>query len=235
MALPRPALTGQPVDEPDGAIDRPRSDDTMATIGPGGMSTDYVLSYGAGGGGAGLVPQWPAPQRGPNRRVAVFAISGLVAAIVAVIVLGALLANTVQSMLSSPNGQGTSLPAAATSPHTATPLPSPTVTPSPTPVTTWLVANPTQIDLTCHGSKTITVTNQGPEAVSWSASSSSFFVAVSPESGSLPAGKSVRLSVSIRFGALAPSNGIITIAAEGNQQAGQPAAVSFSTTSCKAG
>jgi hypothetical protein len=150
-------------------------------------------------------------------------------AIVTVIVLGALLASNVQSLLSGSAG-GSQV---VSGQHTATVLPSPTAAP-PTPTATptnWLVADPTQITLSCTTKKIIRLTNVGPETVHWQALPGSAFVVLSLTSGRLHPDTSVSITVGLRFVNFS-SHGTIIFTVTSGQQAGNPAAVTYTSSPC---
>ena len=113
-------------------------ENTAVTAGPSGIQVHPALlapvvgGAGEGNGGSGYpegVPQWPAPQRGPNKRVVITAVVGLVTAIVLLVVLAALLANTVQAVLTPSSTPGASV---SGSPGLTFLQPLPTTTPVPT-------------------------------------------------------------------------------------------------------
>ncbi len=240
LPLPEPARSRLWTGESEAALPPLNSDDSTVTAGPGGINTEPVVRNTAGGAGGGYVPgapQWPAPERRPNRRIAIAAVTGLVVAIIAVIVLGALLASTVQSLLTSSTGS----PAAVTGQHTAatsTPLPTPTPappTPTPTPPSGLLVVNPTQITLSCGTKQTLTLTDAGSDKVRWTAQTGSFLVNLSQTSGSLRPQQSQTITVNLRLGGLVGSQGTIVFSVDSGQQAGNSVEVAYTTTSCTGG
>jgi serine/threonine-protein kinase len=223
------------------AVDLVNGEDSGVTVGPAGIKVAPMFGYSSGGAGGGYTPgapEWPAPQRGPNRQVAIAAIVGLATAIVAVILLAALLAGSVQALLTtgSPGNGGL-----VSGQRTATPLPSPTITPSPTPPTNWLVADPTQITLSCGQRKTITLRNVGPKSVRWQAQvvggSLTSSVTLSRQTGSISPGSSQSVSVYLPLRVVNLSSGAGTIyfyvtSVTGNQSAGSPAQVAYTTSPC---
>ena len=236
LPLPHLSLPSSAANTVEGSPGQPSADDSTVTVGPAGIDTAHLLSLprgGAGNGFGGDAPYWPEPQRQSNRPVAIAAITGLVLAIIAVIVLGALLASTVQSLLTSPSGQAVSSPAIVNAQHTATPLPSPTPvppTPTPTPVVNWLVVSPTQITLSCHTPQELTLMDIGPHTVHWAANTGSVFITVTPGSGSLHSGDSQKISVSMRSIDVFNVQGLIQLSVQSG--AGSPATVAYSGSAC---
>jgi serine/threonine protein kinase len=238
--LPLPLL-GHPESlsgEPEVSTDLINGEDSGVTIGPTGIKIGPSLGYPPGGAGGGYTPgapQWPAPQRGPNKQVAIAAIAGLLMAIVTVIVLGALLASNVQSLLTGSSGSAGSQ--VVSGQHTATVLPSPTPVPptaTPTPPTNWLVADPTQITLSCTSNTTIHLTNVGPETVHWQAQGVGLYVTLSQTSGRLHSQGRVDITVGLRLVNFS-RQGTIFFTVISGQAAGSPAAVSYTSNPCFGG
>jgi serine/threonine protein kinase len=237
VPLPQSVLPRPPIEAEATGI-RTNADNTAVTAGPSGIPVrPEVLAPllggdGNGNGGSGYpegVPQWPAPQRGPNKRAFITAVVGLVTAIALLVVLAALLANTVQAVLTPPGTPGAvvSVSPNSTQLPTTTPVP-PTATPS----VPSLSVSPTQIMLTCGQRQTIRLTNSGNNSVDWRATvdnTSGLFVR--PTSGSLDAGETRNISItSLRFGG--STEGTIEFQVVSDQQAGSPAEVGYTITSC---
>lgn len=211
-------------------------DDSSVTSGPGGIKIYPALQGEEGGGGytGGGVPQWPTPQRGPNPKIVFGAVAGLAMAIVILIILAALLANTVQAVLTSPTP-----PAGIVSTNQAKALPTPTqvlATPTPTPPANWLSVSPTQLNLSCRKRTNVSITNLGPEPVQWQAGSPSFSVQLQPSSGSLGPKENKQITVSLLFGGIgAGDQGTITFTVTSGQPAGNPAEVVYIVSHCNGG
>ncbi|GEM_PF-1080340 len=242
----RPTLTGSD-DSATNAVSAADAADRTITVGAGGVAVQspgwetQTEAGGYGGAGGGGAPQWPAPQpRGPNKKLAIGAVAGLLMGIVAIIIIAALAVNTVQSVLGTSGTPGT----VTNTQHTVTPLPTATRVPptaTPTPVTNWLVVSPTSIALSCRSksSATLRLTNEGPESVDWQAQVQNeqggfgAGISITPMSGSLDSGQSVRITVrntATFFG----HQGDIVFSVVSGQQAGTPADVTYSV-SCGGG
>jgi serine/threonine protein kinase len=227
--LPRSEIAAE------GTGGRTNFDNTAVTAGPSGINVRpgvFAPLVGDGGDGDGGgypegVPQWPAPQRGPNRRMVITAVVGLVTAIVLLVVLAALLGNTVQAVL-TPEAPGAvvSVSPNATVLPTTTPVP-----PTNTPSVPSLSVSPAQITLSCGHRQTIRVTNEGDRAVEWRASADNLGVIIRPASGSLDGGESRNITVnSFSFGG--STQGTIQFQVVSDQQTGNPAEVAYTITPC---
>jgi serine/threonine protein kinase len=240
LPLPHRVRPDSPAGELEAPAHQSNGEDSSVTAGPAGINIGPVLGYPGGGAGGGYTPgapQWPAPERGPNKRVAIAAIAGLCIAIATVIILGALLASTVQSLLTNSTGSVSGSPGVSGQ-HAATALPSPTQVPptaTPTPPTNWLVVDPTQIALSCGSKQTLQLTNVGPETVHWAAQPNSPIVILSQTSGTLHSGDSRSITVSLRFKVNLGNEGGTILFTVTNQQAGDPAQVTYSTSPCAGG
>jgi len=152
-------------------------------------------------------PVWPLPARpapppgGWLPRAALIATAALVLAALVFGIglgLGNILYGTGGGLFSS-GGAGTPRPAVV----------SPTVSPSPSPTATvlanWLSVSPTSITLGCsknNHSKTVKLTNNGPDTLEWTATIPSNFglpeVSVSPSSGGLESGHTTSITITNR-------------------------------------
>jgi hypothetical protein len=145
------------------------------------------------------------------------------------------LASNVQSLLSSSTGGVGSQ--VGSGQHTATVLPSTTPVPAtatPTPPTNWLVADPTQITLSCSSKTTIQLTNVGLETVRWAAQGAGLYVTLSQTSGRLHPQQSVNITVGLRVVNFS-RQGTIFFTVTSGQEAGSPAAVTYSSSPCVGG
>ena len=243
VPLPQSVLPRPPI-EAEATAGRPNSDNTAVTAGPSGIQVHPGLllpvagGAGDGNGGSGYpegIPQWPAPQRGPNKRMIITAVAGLVTAIVLLVVLAALLGNTVQAVLTPPGAPG-AVVSASPNAHLPTALPTPTLVPptdTPSIPANWLSVSPTQITLSCGHRQTLRITNGGNEEVEWKATAENFGVVVRPTSGSLSAGDTKQISVTVSsFGFGGNTEGIIEFQVVSNQEAGSPAEVTYTVAPC---
>ncbi|MGZ3681193.1 MAG: hypothetical protein ACXWQR_22445, partial [Ktedonobacterales bacterium] len=220
----------------------PPTDATLA----GSPLTQSGGSMGASGGvwrGASMAsaPEWPAPgglkaqrQRGVSPWLWIALVSAVVVVLVGSFAVASMLA---QGGLFPGMGAG-ALPAAQAT-HTV--APTPTITPSPTatpgPVN-WLTVSATSVSLGCKNKsrRTITLTNIGPDPVSWAAqvqdNTGSFTngIKVSPTDGQLDSGHSVAISVT-NSSVFASHQGTISFMPD-DDHAGQAPTVSYSTTAC---
>jgi LPXTG-motif cell wall-anchored protein len=209
---------------------------------PGGSSRQQMLPSIGGAGGSGRyasgAPQWPLPKTGLDKRVALAAIAGLTIAIIALIFAAPLVGIALQSALTSPTGTPSRVVSASASPHSQQTAAVPTLpTGTQVPTTNWLVITPTQVVLDCQGTQGVTLqlTNTGPEAVSWAAETSSSHhsrVAVQPASGSLTAGATQAITISISTGQSNGGQGSIQFAVVSDQQTTNPAEVNYTTSGC---
>jgi hypothetical protein len=111
--------------------------------------------------------------------------------------------------------------------------PTPTVTPSPTVPPDWLSATPDSLALTCDSSgktQVVTLTNQGPSSVKWSAQTTEAGVKLSSLKGSIGAGRTTKITVT-NNSIVQSHSGEIDFAPE-SEDAGSPAVVTFSTQAC---
>jgi hypothetical protein len=257
-------------DSSDVAVDKAIADQsTLQNALPAGLdavSRQGMLQPTAGAGGyigsPPGEPQWPLPQTGPKKRVAVAAVVGLPMAIITVIIVAALVGNSLLAALGSPSRTSSrvvsasptvqSQQAVVASPSaqsqqavaglpTATRVPTAASSSQPTTTplapTSWLVVAPTTVALDCHSATSVMIqlSNTGPEAVSWAAQTTSTHqsgVAVEPASGSLPAGGTQAITLSVSSGNSTGSQGTILFAVVSGQQATHPAQVSYTTTGC---
>ena len=235
VPLPQGVLPRPPI-EAETTVGRTNGENTAVTAGPSGIQLHPALlapvlgGAGDGNGGSGYpegVPQWPAPQRGPNKRVVITAVAGLVTAIVLLVVLAALLANTVQAVLTPSSTPGASV-SGSPGAHLPTPLPTTTPVPTPTTVINSLSVSPSQITLSCGQKQTIRLTNDGTNSVDWTATVGNFGLVVRPASGSLDPGETRTISIT-SFHLISGSEGTIQFQVVSNQQqqAGSPAEVNL--------
>jgi serine/threonine protein kinase len=233
MALPESARPAVPI-EADYTRGIERSDHSATTMGPTGRRVQEVLPSPAGADGyadtyATGVPLWPEPRSGPDKKVAIAAIVGLSMSIVALIIIAVLVVNSLQGALVSsgnaPRLAGQTLPTTTAVTSTAT---------------AGLVIAPTQITLSCHAGRSVTLqlTNNGSQSVSWEAQTNSSDqndqsnLAIQPASGTLAAGASQSISVSFNSGGSNSRQGTIQFAEASGQQNIVPAQVSFTAASC---
>jgi hypothetical protein len=154
--------------------------------------------------------------------------------IVTLIIVAALVVNTVQAALTTPSG--TPRAAGAALPTTTGVL----ATATAGVLTGALVVSPTQVTLACQSTQSVTLelTNAGPEAVSWEAQTSSSHhssLAIQPASGTLAAGATQTITLSIPSGNSGGGQGTIQFAVESGQQPGSLALVTFASASCGGG
>jgi serine/threonine protein kinase len=226
LPLPPSALPPVPT-ELESVADVVQADQSTITVGPAGISTSGLLMPAGEAAGysstyAPGAPQWPVPRTGPDKRTAGAAVIGLVMSIVALIIVAALVVNSVQSALTGPSGSRRALP-------TTTAVPSTSIAGAPT---DGLVVSPTQVALACQSTQNVTLqlTNAGPEAVSWMAQASSSDqsgLTIQPASGTLAAGATESITLSVSSG-----QGTVEFAVVSGQQGGNAAQVSYTTTSC---
>ncbi|MDE3229671.1 MAG: hypothetical protein KGO05_07300, partial [Chloroflexota bacterium] len=188
------------------------------------------------GGGAGSA--WPRPRASggisPGLLAAVAA--ALVILIAMGVMVGSVLGNTLGSNFNSlVPGAG-----AATTRATPTPTVTPTPTPSPTPAppANWLSVQPDSIKLGCKNnqkSAVVQLTNQGNDKVDWQAQVPDYFagISVSPNNGTLDAGQSVNIKVT-NTTLIGSNQGQISFV-PGNDNAGDPAPLNYTTNSCFGG
>jgi hypothetical protein len=245
-------------DSSDVAVDKAIADQsTLQNALPAGLdavSRQGMLqpTVGAGGyiGSPPGEPQWPLPQTGPKKRVAVAAVVGLPMAIITVIIVAALVGNSLLAALGSPSRTSSRVVSASPTVQsqqavaglpTATRVPTAASSSQPTTTplapTSWLVVAPTTVALDCHSATSVMIqlSNTGPEAVSWAAQTTSTHqsgVAAEPASGSLPAGGTQAITLSVSSGNSTGSQGTILFAVVSGQQATHPAQVSYTTTGC---
>jgi serine/threonine protein kinase len=228
---------------PVGAGDPGKESLHMPSVGVAG----YVDKYGSG------ARQWPLPRFVPQQGGVVPAVIGLALASVALVVVAALIINSVHAVFVSPSGtpsarnviaaspsrhrQQSEVPAVPTAtrvPPTSTSAP-PTVTPS-TP-SDWLVVSPTHVALDCHAAQSMTVqlTNTGLDAVSWTAETSPPLqsgLAIQPVSGVLAIGATESIMLSVTAGTSNSDQGTVLFAVVSGHQAGNPAQVSYTIAGC---
>jgi serine/threonine protein kinase len=236
LPLPQNALP-HVATEPEFGVDEARADQSTITGGPTGISRQVVPApLGETGGYASAyapgAPQWPVPHTGPDRRVAVGAVVGLAMSLVALIIVAALVVNSVQSALTGPGNTPRRIVSAL---PTAMPISSTSAAGA---ATGGLVVSPTQVMLACQSTQSVTLelTNNGQEAVSWAAQTSSpqhFSLAIQPASGSLAAGATQAITVSVTSGnSNSGSQGTLQFAVVSGQPATRLAQVTFATASC---
>jgi serine/threonine protein kinase len=237
LPLPQSALPHAST-EPEFAVDELRADQSTITFGPGGINRQGMRNQPAAVEGYASsryplgAPQWPVPQTGPDRRVAVAAVVGLAMSLVALIIVAALVVNSVQAALTTPGN--TPRPSASALP-TSTPIPSSAAAGA---AAGGLVVSPTQVTLACQSAQSVTLdlANAGPEAVSWVAETSSSHhssLDVQPASGTLAAGATQAIAVSVTSGkSNSGGQGAIQFSIVSGQQAGNLAQVTFTSTSC---
>jgi hypothetical protein len=234
----------------EGAIADQSTLENAVPAGLSGISKQQLPSPAGGAGGydgfAAGAPQWPLPRTGPEKRVILAAGVGLAMAVIVLILVVVLTGNSLQAVLSGPSGTPSRVVStspsqkgqqAAAAVPTTTPIP-PTATPVSPP--DWLVVAPTQVALDCHSTQSVALqlTNTGPEAVSWAAETNSSHqsgVAIQPASGSLPAGGTQTITISISSGSSTGGQGTILFAVVSGQQATNPAQVSYTTSGCGGG
>jgi serine/threonine protein kinase len=223
--------------EPEFVVDEANeasTDESAITTNPDGLGMHQVLNPTGGAGGyAPEAPPWPLPQTGPSKRVVLAAVIGLAMSLVTLIIVAALLVNTVQAALTSPSSAPSRVVLASPTP-TTTRVP-PTATPLPP--TNWLVLSPTLVTDACRSTQSVTLqlTNTGPEAVSWTAETRSSHhsnAAVTPASGSLGAGATQGITLSLNSGHSDRGQGTILIGVVSGQEAGHPAQVRYTIAAC---
>lgn len=191
-------------------------------------------------GGAAGATAWPGARprgvAGDQRRSgispALLAAIGaaLVMLVIMAVVVGNALGDSLGTAFGGPGHSGG--PLTGPSP-TATMTPTPTVTPSPTVPPNWLNADPTSLTLTCDSSgKTqyVTLANQGPSSVKWSAQMTDSGIHLNTSKGSIGAGRSIRISVT-NTSLIESHSGEIDFTPQ-SDSAGEPAVVTFSTQPC---
>lgn len=231
-----------------GYADYPATDATLASHPPipSAMYAGGGMGASGGdwrGGATSPAPEWPAPgglkaqQR--QRGVSPWLWLALVSAVVVVLVGSFAVASMLAQGGIFPGGAGTNvLPGAHA---TQTLAPTPTVTPSPTATpgpANWLIASTTSVNLGCRNKshRTITLTNIGPQPVSWTAQvqdsngSSTTGITITPQDGQLDSRHSVSISVSNTSLIFSHQGTISFVPADGG--AGEPPIVSYSTTPC---
>jgi serine/threonine protein kinase len=201
----------------------------------------YLGGFAGGNGGGSDAPVWPGMQRPrtPSSRQQLPLITFLTVGGLAALILVIVLASALTGDLLAISNQGT--PGANGAAHgnaTATPLVTTTPKPSPTPrivVTNWLSVSQEEISLGCKGgnrTRTFTLANDGPQEVAWQAQVQGgfggFFISVTPNSGRLDAGDSVRISVTNNRSFSGAPSGTITFQPD-NSDAGDPPSVRYST------
>ncbi|HEY8326305.1 MAG TPA: protein kinase [Ktedonobacterales bacterium] len=172
-------------------------------------------------------------QRRPGISPALLAAIG--AALVMLVIMAVVVGNALGDSLGTAfGGPGhSSGPVLARPSPTATMTPTPTVTPSPTVPPNWLTATPDSLSLTCDSSgkmQVVTLTNQGPSSVKWSAQMTDSGVKLSSSKGSIPASRSIRISVT-NNSIVQSHSGEIDFTPQ-SEDAGSPAVVTFTTQAC---
>ncbi|MGH2503442.1 MAG: hypothetical protein ACRDID_13130, partial [Ktedonobacterales bacterium] len=192
-------------------------------------------------GGAADATAWPGARprgvAGGQRRSgispALLAAIGaaLVMLVIMAVVVGNALGDSLGTAFGGPGHSGG--PALAGPSPTATMTPTPTVTPSPTVPPDWLAASPDSLALTCDSdgkTQYVTLTNQGPSSVKWSAQMTGSGIKLSSTKSSIGAGRSVRISVT-NTSVIDSHSGEIDFTPQ-SDGAGSPAVVTFSTQAC---
>lgn len=213
------------------------------------VATDEPTLYdGSPYGGRG-VPVWPGAESraaaggAGRRRTSLLALLAIAAATLLLVML---LGTALGSWLTQGGPSGNPSTGAllgqhaprATATATITPLPTATATPeptaTPTPPADWLSATPQSITLGCHGDQSsahITLNNLGPRAVSWMAQTPMLGgLQLTPNSGRIPPDGQQTITVT-NTSRLFDRHGTITFTPL-NADAGQPAAVNYTTNSC---
>jgi hypothetical protein len=243
LQLPQSALPQDRL-EPEFAVDADRGEYSSVTVGPAGISVHEMLQRPVGvegytSGYASEAPQWPVRHKGPDKRTALAAVIGLATCIVALIIVVALIGNSVQAALT--NSGGRSGAPGASLPTTTVGLPTSTVLGS----NSGLVVTPTQVALDCQSNQdmTLQLTNTQSSQVSWQAQTSSSHhsgVSIDPSNGSLDASETQSITVSINSDHSGDGQGTIDFTVtsgqqDGNQQATTPIQVNYPGTSCGGG
>jgi Protein kinase domain len=257
LPLP-PSLMPHMSAEPGYVVDEDVTDGSTVAHGAGGPSKQPTLLPAVGVGGfidkyAGDARQWSMPRFMPPKQRVVPAAIGLAVASVALVVMAALIINSIHaafvsstrtpsageviSAAPSPHNQRTaisSLPTATRVPPTATSIPPTATTTTPT---GWLAVSPTQVAFDCHSNQNVALqlTNTGPDAVSWSAQTSPPLqpgLKIQPVHGVLAVGatQSILLSVTVRTSNGA--QGTVLFAVVSGQRAGNPAQVGYTIAGC---
>jgi hypothetical protein len=187
--------------------------------------------------GGGGVPEWPDPggmRSQPSRQlplIALLTVGGLVALIFIVV-----LANSFVGDLLTLSNQPTPGTGASAMHGTGTPLPTSTPKPTATPKlfpTNWLSVSDDSVTLGCKGknqTRTIVLSNEGPEDVGWQAQISGGpfqSVTVTPNEGQLGASDSVRIAITSRSSFGFGQSGTITFQPD-NGDAGEAPSVRYS-------
>jgi serine/threonine protein kinase len=207
-----------------GAGDPGKQSTLLPVVGVGGFIDQY----------ADDARQWLVPQLMPPKRRVVPAVIGLALASVALVVVVALTINSIHAAFISSTGtsgagQATpSLPIATRIPITATTSSTPT---------DWLVVSPTQVAFDCQSNQGVALqlTNMGPDAVSWTAETSSprpSGLAIQPVSGVLAVGATQSIIVSVTARTSNGARGTLLFAVVSGQRAGNPARVGYTIAGC---
>jgi serine/threonine-protein kinase len=185
----------------------------------------------AGSAGAGR----PRRQSIPAALVAAAGVALVVLVIMGVVVANALGGRLGEAFSGGGSGGSPSQPlvTAATPSPTATMTPTPSPTPTPLPPTNWLSVAPNSLNLTCKKpdkTQYVRLTNLGPSSVEWSAQIQGSGAQLGSSQGRLGAGKSVTVSVT-NTSTLFGNQGEIDFT-PGSENAGAPAAVTYTTQPC---
>ena len=159
--------------------------------------------------------------------------AALVILVIMAVVVGSALGDSLGTVFGGPGSSG---PKVAGPSPTPTLTATPTVTPSPTVPPNWLTATPDSLNLGCSSdgsdAKTqyVTLTNGGTSSVKWSAQVTDSGIRLSTTHGSVGVGRSIRIAVT-NTSLIDSHSGEIDFNPQ-NDNAGEPAVVTFSTQAC---
>jgi serine/threonine protein kinase len=228
LPLP-PSLRPHMSAEPGYVVGTDASSGSTVAHGAGDPSRQSTLVPAVGGGRfidqyASDAQQWRGPQfMPPKRRRVVPAVIGLAVASVALVVVVALIINSIHAAFVSStgtSGAGQVISAASSTP------------------TDWLVVSPTQVALDCHSAQKVPLqlTDMGPGAVSWIARTSPprpSGLAIQPVSGVLAVGATQTIMLSVTAATGNGASGTVLFAAVSGQRAANNAAqVGYTIAGC---